>query len=148
MGVGESQAQGVGVERGVNRAGEGAFSPTPHDLAQLLAQIKKIEIDLSELYMLIPHVRASTILSSILQNYRYVNVIALVNISSDTGLEVFKDAFGVAEIFKHEEDDLAAVEKVTKEIIRRLGSLGEDKDIFIITLYDGYETAIAWVARW
>jgi hypothetical protein len=103
-------------------------------------QIKKIRIDLSELYRFDPRAPAHKTLENILQNYRDVEVIALVNISPDVGLEVRKDTYGIAEkIFKEEEDDLVAEEKVARELAKRL-----QKNITVIELLDGYEAAIAF----
>jgi len=102
---------------------------------------KRIEIDLSNLYHLSPKTPAAITLQNILQNYRGAEVVALVNISPDVGLEVFKDYDGVAgKIFREEEDDVVAEEKVAKELAKRL-----QKDIAIVTLLDGYEAGMAFV---
>jgi hypothetical protein len=117
-------------KRGVGTGG-GTFTPT----------LKRIEIDLSNLYHLSPKTPAAITLQNILQNYRGAEVVALVNISPDVGLEVFKDYDGVAgKIFREEEDDVVAEEKVAKELAKRL-----QKDIAIVTLLDGYEAGIAFV---
>jgi hypothetical protein len=64
---------------GVNMAGEGAFPPTPVDLAQL--KKKKIIIDLNELYSYTPKTPAAKILESILQHYSDAEIIALLTSS-------------------------------------------------------------------
>jgi hypothetical protein len=126
---------------GVNpEAGEGAFSPTPAEPAQQM-QIKKIQIDLSELYIFNPKTPAAITLENILQNYSDAKTVALVNISPDVGLEVLIDLYNIAEkLFKEEEDDLVAEQKVAEELAKRL-----QKNITVIELLDGYEAAIAWM---
>jgi len=136
----KTQVEKIGnPQGGVVGAGEGAFSPTPN----APAQIKRIDIDLSSLYDLDPLRPAARILASILRNYD-AKLLALVNISPETGIEVKyaqsrKLASKIKKTFEEEEDDLVAAEKVAKELAKR-----SRLEIVIVTLHDGYETAIAF----
>ena len=106
-----------------------------------MVEIRKVQIDLSELYVLTPMARAAETLSDILASYEHAEIVALVNISPDVGLEILEDYQGIAErVFKEEEDDLVAEQKVAEELVKEL-----QKDIVIVELLDGYEVGIAFV---
>jgi hypothetical protein len=123
--------------KGVERAGEGAFSPTPNETAQ---QIQIVSIDLSDL-PLVQKKNSAKILEDILRNYNAVTL-AMVEFTSG-GAVIIKEesayAALVREIFREEEDDIAAVEKTAKELSKRFNS-----DIVVVALYTGDETAVAF----
>ena len=136
LSVEENKSETVGV----NRAGEGAFSPTPDEAAQ--KQIQKIEIDLSGIYgKLCPRARAAEILEDILRGYGGVEILVLVNFGDV--FEILRDYRNIANrIFADEEDDNAAVEKIAQELAKHRGN------IIVITFYDGYGTATAFIDKW
>jgi hypothetical protein len=100
---------------------------------------EKIEIDLEPLYKFDPKTTAANILAALLINYK-LDVIALINISPDVPtVEI------VAKDFKTEETIrkiLAEIEDLDKAVEKIDESIGFDA---VIKLFDGYETAYAFV---
>jgi hypothetical protein len=103
------------------------------------SQLKWIEINLEELYEFVPFTRASDILESILKNYECIKVVATVNFSPDAGLEVSADNYEIEKMiydkFYKIKDDETAIREVAKELNVNT----------IVFLYDGYESAVAFV---
>jgi len=117
-------------------------------------KIKKIEIDLQDLYDFEPQTLASEMLEKILENYKYAEIVLLLNVSPDTGLEIFTDD----KRLKHEalrlndeleryykELDNDAEVKSEDEYIERLATI-TDADA-IVELHDGYEYSVAFVKK-
>ena len=111
-------------------------------------QIKKI--DLSSIYELVPMNSAATMLRSILQNYERVEEAIIVNESPDIGVDIIPD-IGVDII---EDKNLKKeIEKLYKlldieikdydELYKRIAELVSAD--MIINLYDGYESAVAFI---
>jgi hypothetical protein len=122
---------------GVSGAGEGAFTPTPSETAQ----IRKVWIDLSDLG-LVRKTTASAILRDILRNYK-AKILVLVEFGDQ--FRILNDFFGIAKsIFAEEENDEMAIEKVAKELDEKR-YLVTHQHISIIMLYTGDETAVAFV---
>ena len=121
--------------QGVERAGEGAFSPTPSETAQ----IKKVWIDLSGLDLSLK-TSAAELLRDILINYR---ARVLILISFGDQFEILNDFRGIAHrIFKEEENDEVAIQKAAEELARLWAYY---MPITIVMLYTGRETAVAFV---
>jgi hypothetical protein len=134
----KEQVEKIG-NMGVERAGEGAFSPTPNEAAQ--KQIDIVSIDLSNL-PLVQKKNSAKILLSLLDSY-YVNVLGVVEFTSGGAIIVREESAYAAlirEIFREEEDDNVAIEKIAAELSKRFKS-----DIVVIMLYTGDETAVAFV---
>jgi hypothetical protein len=101
--------------------------------------MEKIEIDLEPLHKFDPLTPAASILKSLLENYK-LEIIAMINISPDLpNVEIVaKDTETeetIRKILAETEDIEEAVEKIDEAI-------GFDA---IIKLFDGYETAYAFV---
>jgi len=108
-----------------------------------MVEIKKVEIDLSELYYAMkPKKPAFATLVSILENYKRdldTALLVLVNIS-DAGVDIVKDFCDVAKrAFEEVHDDTAAIEKIALTLQQLL-----QVEIITVILYDGAETAIAF----
>lgn len=118
------------------RAGERAFSPTPAEPALQF----KVWVDLSDL-PLSREVPAAKILKSILRNYN-VDIKILLSIGSD-GLDVIiiKDYYNITRktFMRREENNERAIKRIAKELARR-----KKKDIIVMMLYNGFETAVAF----
>ena len=134
--------QVVGKENpvgGVERAGEGAFSPTPAEPAQNQIRIRKVWIDLSDLDLPLK-TSAAEVLRDILINYR---ARVLILISFGDQFEILNDFRGIAHrIFKEEENDEVAIQKAAEELARLWAYY---MPITIVMLYTGRETAVAFV---
>jgi len=103
-------------------------------------QIKKI--DLSSIYELVPMNSAATMLRSILQNYERVEEAIIVNESPDIGVDIIEDKNLKKEIEKLYK--LLDIEiKDYDELYKRIAELVSAD--MIINLYDGYESAVAFI---
>ena len=111
-------------------------TPTPNETAQ---QIRKVWIDLSEL----PFVQkrsAAKILMELLNNY-YATILGIVEFTSSGAVIVREEsAYGsiMIKIFREEEDDNAAIERIAQELSKRF------KSVIVVALYTGDETAVAF----
>jgi hypothetical protein len=123
--------------QGVSGAGEGAFSPTPSETAQ----IKKVWIDLSGLDLpLKTSTTATEVLRDILKNY---NARILILVSFSDQFEILNDFRNIAKrIFAEEENDEVAIQKAAEELARLWAYY---MPITVVILRAGRETAVAFV---
>jgi DNA polymerase III delta prime subunit len=106
-----------------------------------LVQIKKIWIDLSNLYMYQYELSGARILKRMLRNYN-VNIKILLSIdSSGLNIIMFKDYYNIArKIFmRRKESNEHTIERIAKELVMR-----RKKDIIVVMLYTEKETAVAF----
>ena len=109
-----------------------------------------IEIDLVKIYDLIPNSKASTILKTLLQNYKINRILLLVNESPDVGVEeeiidesVKKELIALAKILY--ENNYERYMEYDDLVFMKYAELHPEH--YVIILYDGYEIAYAIVQQ-
>jgi len=102
--------------------------------------VKRVRINLEELYESIdgPSCAASALLSALLQEWG-AEYKALVNLSPDAGIDVVKAPEGLHRKIYDIFADPEATEEEDEEVAKLVGAK------VVVELYDGYESALAFI---